>query len=143
MESSSYTLRRTDNVIVTPLQVRQQGRFTSSADAVPAVRAIALVYNHYRATVTVLQSTADGYGCLKRIGLVVACIHSRAVTVTDYYQELLFAGKHMAMLISTGKEEERLALAKTTGLLNLGGSRVALYRRRDKGQGESSEYPCY
>jgi hypothetical protein len=52
------------------LLARQQSRLAISADAVPPVRVLTLfVYNDYRATVTVLQSTADGDGCLKESGL--------------------------------------------------------------------------
>ena len=50
---------------------------------------------------------ADGNGGLKRIGLVVTGIHSRAVTVTDYYQGTAVREKTYATLISTRKEEER------------------------------------
>ena len=86
------------------LLARQQSRLAISADAVPPVRVLALVYNDYCATVTVLQSTSDGYGCLKGIGLVVASIHSRAVTVADYYQEPLFAEKHMRRSFLPGRK---------------------------------------
>ena len=41
------------------------------------------------------------------------------------------------MLVSTGKEEERLALAETTGLLNLGSSSVARYLLRNKDHDKS------
>src|SRR6266851_2900189 len=77
------------------LPVRQQGRLAISADAVPPGRVFTFVYNHHRATVTVLQSMADGNGCLKRIGLVVAGIYPRAVTVADHYLEPLFVGNHL------------------------------------------------
>ena len=111
------------NTATRRLSARQQIRLAISADAVLPVKVLALVFNHFRAAVTVLRSTADGHGCLKESG---SGIRSRAVTVADLPGTTV-RGKSYSTLISTGKEEERLALAETTGLLDLGNSRVARY----------------
>ena len=82
----------------------QEGRLAISADAVPPVRALAFIYNHRRATVTVLQSMADDNGYLKRIGLVVTSVHRRAVTVADHHLEPLFAGNHLGRSFLPGRK---------------------------------------
>ena len=115
----------TDNVMVTSLPARQQGRLAVPADSVPPVTALAFVYSNRRATVTVLQSMADRNSCLKRIGPVVTNVHRCTATVADHHPEPLFVGNHLRRSISTAKEGERLALTETMGLLDLGDSRIA------------------
>ena len=72
----------------------RQSRLAISTDAVPPMRVLAFVYSDYRAAVTVLQSTAHGHGCLKRIGLgravltpILMCVHPEKYAVYNRISE--------------------------------------------------------
>ncbi len=126
------------------LPARQQGRLASSADAVPPVRVLTFVDNHHRATVTVLQSMADGNGCRKRIGLVVASIHPRAVTVSDHYLEPLFAGNHLRRSFLPGRKRSAWHLRKRRGswIWAAQGSHVSDEETRSRQQAVIAQSRC-